>query len=235
MPRNPNDAPWRRFLPELVVVIVGLVLVVGLWVHNNDDGGLGSGLELAPEQATTTTRSPSDSTPLIEDGAVSIEGDAKVARGLRDAVLGASDLPKGWTVSGTTGGPSPVCDDDPIGNAKPTALVRSSFLRSPGSDLIAGTVAAYDDAATARGVLEAVAAGTRSCPNPSIELELEDLADVGDEAVRISSSVTVGGAKIRNVALVARKGGRVAVIVATGDPIDEALVLRALRAQVGRL
>src|SRR5687768_4201462 len=99
MPRRPSDAPWQRFLPEVIVVAVGLVLVVGLRVHNNDDGGLGGGLGLPPEQTTTvavggTTVPGGGTTPLIADGAVTIEGDATAAKGLRDAVLRAADLPK---------------------------------------------------------------------------------------------------------------------------------------------
>ena len=235
MPRNSNDPPWRRLLPELIVLAVGLVLVVGLWIHNSDGGGANGGLSSTPPERTSTTLSPSASTPLIEDEAVTIEGDAKAAKGLRDAVLRAEDLPKGWIASGVTSGPNPLCDEDPVSRAQPIATVRSGFHRAPATDLITGTVAAYSDAAAAHQILEALAAGSPGCRVPELRYHVESLDDVGDEAVRISVDVPVGTDTIRNVAVVARRGGRIATVSATGNPIDESLVLRALRAEIGRL
>jgi hypothetical protein len=68
-----------------------------------------------------------------------------------------------------------------------------------------------------------------------VTFAVEPLAGVGEQGVRIASTVTVAGSKIRGLALIARKGARVAIVTATGDPVDDDLTLRALKAEVARL
>ena len=235
MPPSRNAPAWRRHLPELAVAAVGLLVVLGLWWGNRSDGGSGEDGRARTELTTTTTVPTDGSTPLIQDKSRSVEGDAGAASSLKDAVLKASDLGSGWSPTGQTSGPSPLCEQqDPVAG-NPTAVVRSGFVRNPGTRLMAGSVAQYASAAVATQVLQHVADETRACSNATVTFTVEALSGVGDEGLRISSVVNIAGSKIRSAALLARKGARVAVVTATGDPVDDDLVLKALKAEVSRL
>jgi hypothetical protein len=235
MPPARTPSTLRRYLPELVVAAVGLAVVFGIWLHNRADDGGGERATPSSEVTTTTTQPADDDAPLIQDEARSIEGDATTARSLKDAVLRAGDLGSGWSPTGQTRGPSPLCDQrDPV-SGDPSAVVRSGFVRNHGTRLVAGTVAEYRSAEAAQQVLATVADQAEACSSGAVSMSVEPLPAVGQEGLRISSTVTVGSAKIRALALIARKGARVAIVTATGDPLDADLALRALQAQVGRL
>jgi hypothetical protein len=236
MPPSRNQPAWRRHLPELAVAALGLLIVVGLWWSNRSDGGSDDAGTARTELSTTTTAAATGgTTPLIQDESRSIEGDAGAARSLQDAVLKASDLGSGWSPTGQSSGPSPLCQQrDPVAGS-PTAVVRSGYVRNPGTRLMAGSVAQYKTAGVAQQVLQQVGEDTRACSTSTVSFTVEALPGVGDEALRIASTVNIAGSKIRSAALLARQGARIAVVTATGDPVDDDLVLKALKAEVSRL
>jgi hypothetical protein len=230
-----NQTTWRRSLPELAVAALGLLVVIGLWLHNRSDSSDDGARATPTTEATTTTVPEGGSAPQIQDEARSIEGDATAARSRKDAVLRAGDLGSGWSPTGVSTGRSPLCDQkDPV-SGNPTAVVRSGFRRNPGTRLVAGTVAEYPTPDSARQLLQQVADDAKACSTATVTFAVEPLAGVGEQGVRIASTVTVAGSKIRGLALIARKGARVAIVTATGDPVDDDLTLRALKAEVARL
>jgi hypothetical protein len=235
MPPSRNQPPWRRHLPELAVAVLGLAVVLGLWLHNRDDGGSGSGAPRTEATAPTTTAAPGATTPLIEDGSRAVEGDAAQAGALKDAILKQSDLPAGWAPTGVSAGGSALCDGhDPT--ASSAAAVRAGFRKNPGTRLLAASVASYSTPEAASAVVQRTTQDAAACSSGGVTYTATSLAGVGDEAVKVERTVRIGGkATLRSVALVARTGARIAIVSISGEPVETEVALAALRTEVGRL
>lgn len=237
----PNDPLWRRHLAEIVVVGIGLVLVVGLWLDNRNDG-------LAPRAAATTSTTavaaatsttaaaaePGEQTTAVPEPEPVSSGDG--AGELVDAVLRVSDLPGGWTKASISAAPGVLCAGfDPFGDARAVANVRAAFSADAGARLMGASVASFRGTTQASSFLERLRDAARGCARTGGTFVVATLPNVGDEAVGVTFSVSNGPTTTHGVVYLARKGQRTAVITSTADNVDEALALRALRAEVSRL
>ncbi len=230
---TPSEQPWwQRYTTELIVVAVGLVLVVGLWVRNRPDDSP------AGPEVTTTTVAPSDVTAPedeADDEPVKPVADGEGSSSLSKAVLRAGDLPKGWTPIEVDGAVAPLCEGrDPFARMPAAGTARAAFSSGTSGDAITGTVAQYRSAAQAESLLDGMRDDAAACSRGGTAYTVSALGGVGDEALKLSVSVPVGPSTLRVLVTVARDGDHVAVVSATGEP-DEALVLRALKAELGRL
>jgi hypothetical protein len=233
MPTPSEQLWWQRYTTELIVVAVGLVLVVGLWVRNRPDDGPSSA-----DPAVTTTVAPTDVTaPEDEPSDERVEpvADGEGSSSLSKAVLRAGDLPEGWAPIKVGGGVAPLCEGrDPFARVPAAGTARAAFSSGTSGNAITGTVAQYRSAAQAKSLLDAMRDDAAACSRGGTAYRVSALGGVGDEAVELSVSIPVGGSTLRVLVTVAREGDHVAVVSATGDP-DEALVLRVLKAELGRL
>lgn len=226
---------WQRYATELLVLALGLVVVVGLWVRNRPDDRPSSS-----PAATTTTEPTSTTTPAGEDPADAEApepvADGAGARSLAEAVLRDGDLPSGWSpVVIREGAIAPLCEGrDPFAAVPPEGSARAAFSRGSSGEAISGTVARFADRDAAASLLARIREDARACGGGGATYALAALAGVGDEGLKVTISVSVGGGTLRTLVTVARAGEHVAVITATGQP-DEALAVRALRAELGRL
>jgi hypothetical protein len=236
MPPSRNQTTWRRYAPELIVAVLGLIVVVAIWAsRQGDDGAATRPTATTGTTATTEAAAPEGTTPLIEDEGRTAEGDATAAGSLKDAVLRRSDLPSGWSPTAVSSGGSALCaGHDPT--ASSTAAVRAGFRKDPGTRLLAASVAAYRSAEAAAAVVQKASQDAAACSGSGVTYTASALSGIGDEAVRVERTVQVGGkATLRSVALVARSGARVAIVSISGDPVETDVALAALRAEVDRL
>ena len=189
-------------------------------------------------QVTTTTAAPSEDTaPEDEPGDEPVEpvAEGEGSASLAKAVLRAGDLPKGWAPLKVAGGVAPLCEGrDPFARVPAAGTARAGFSKGTSGDAITGTVAQYRSTAEAESLLDGMRDDAEACRRAGTDYTVSSLSGVGDEAVRLSASVPVGPSTLRVFVTMAREGDHVAVISATGDP-DEALVVRALKAELGRL
>jgi hypothetical protein len=231
---TPSEQPWwQRYTTELIVVAVGLLVVVGLWVRNRPDDG-----PTAADPAVTTTVAPTDVTePEDEPSDEPVEpvADGEGSSALSKAVLRAGDLPKGWAPIKVDGAVAQLCEGrDPFARVPAAGTARAAFSSGTSGNAMTGTVAQYRSTAQAESLLDGIRDDASACSRGGTDYTVSALGGVGDEAVKLSVSVPVGGTTLRVLVTVAREGDHVAVVSATGDP-DEALVLRVLKAELGRL
>ncbi len=231
---TPSEQPWwQRYTTELIVVAVGLVIVVGLWVRNRPDDGPTS----VDPAVTTTVDSSVTTTPDDEpsDEPVAPVADGEGTSSLSKAVLRAGDLPEGWAPIKVDGAVAPLCKGrDPFARVPAAGTARAAFSSGTSGNAITGTVAQYRSTAQAESLLDGMRDDAAACSRGGTAYTVSALGGVGDEAVKLSVSVPVGTGTLRVLVTVAREGDRVAVVSATGAP-DEALVLRVLKAELGRL
>jgi hypothetical protein len=231
---TPSEQPWwQRYTTELIVVAVGLLVVVGLWVRNRPDDS-----PAVDPQVTTTTVDASDVTaPEDEPGDELVEpvADGEGSASLSKAVLRSGDLPKGWAAIKVDGDLAPLCEGrNPFARVPAAGTARAAFSKGTSGDAITGTVAHYDSTAQAESLLDGIRDDAAACRRAGTDYTVSSLGGVGDEAVQLTVSVPVGPSTLRVLVTVAREGDHVAMVSATGDP-DEALVVRALKAELGRL
>jgi hypothetical protein len=239
MPPSHDQPWWQRYTTELIIVAVGLVVVVGLWVRNRPDDRPSS-----PDPAVTTTVAPEVTAP--PEGEPEDEPAEPVAEGDEDsslakAVLRASDLPSGWKavkVGGT--GVAALCEGrDPFARSKPQGSARAAFTTGTSGNAISGTVARFGDDDGAAALLDRIRDDAAACTSAAATYSVSSLRGVGDEALEVTVTVPLGEGQgtLRSLVLVAREGDHVAVISASraGGAPDEALALRALKTELGRL
>lgn len=226
---------WRRYLPQLVALAVGLVavLVIRAVVRDDDSGSA----------QPTTTAAPVDA---ADDGGDEGEPPRTTlvrpeAEPLGRVVLRVEDLPDGWRTAPPASTTEVCPGEDPFASAGP-AQRTVVFQASPRGPFLASTVADLEDEAVAADLLAALEDAVEACrtyedQGTRYELQPRSVGGVGDASAgaRLRGSSEVG--ELQGLLAFARVEDRVVAVtlIAIGQTADEDLVEDALEAVVERL
>jgi hypothetical protein len=237
MPSSSDSPWWQRYRTEVIVVLVGLVVVVGLYARNrSDDDGTSTRdpsatTTVAPEEARGGTDGDGEEAPVVP--ATTGEG----ASTLAEAVLRAKDLPQGWTAARVNGGLGALCPGrDPFARIPAAASARAAFTEGGSGRIASGSVARFRSATEAGSLLAGVREDAGACVVAGTTFTASTLSGVGDEALKLTIVAGSGSGigSYRTLITLARVGEHVALVAIAGEP-DEALAVRALKAELGRL
>jgi len=222
---------WRRYLPQLVVLAVGLLIVVGLRARSDGDDDAGSSRG-AQDQTDATIPPSSDG-----DG-----GGAAARGGIDEALLTIGNLPAGWAIAELTEATGELCPgEDPTDEVQAAASAQVAFRRSNEGPVLTNVVWEYRNAEAAGDFLDAASDAFEACATyeqgeQTLRMRRIALDDVGDEAVaaRISGTSLIG--EVDGRAYYVRVGDRVTAVFALAQGrLDDAVSLDALRTVVDRL
>jgi hypothetical protein len=231
---------WRRYLPQLVALAVGLLAVLGVRALLQDDGG-----DDDPGR-TTTTRAEAepddegDAPSTTADAPGEEEDDAGPDLDLGSVALRLDDLPSGWAAAEAS--PLELCPDaDPAQEVRPADSYQVAYTGGPTGPFVGNVVAELPSEDRAEAYLDAASSAIEACSSyeldgNQVEVEPIESDDLGDESVaaRISGG---GDLPTRGTIHYVRVGRHVVtlVVVAVGDTDAGDVGRDALEAVVDRL
>jgi hypothetical protein len=226
---------WRRYLPQLTVLVVAVVLVVVVRAALDDDGPSGPGF-LAGQRTTTE---PDDASSTTADGE---PADDDATRALRTEALRLGDLPGGWVEASEVSPVRPCPDHDPAEEVEPEATHRVAFSGGEAGPYVASVLAEFGSDGQAEDFVDAAADAIGDCGSYELDggeyrLERFPVRGLGDQSVaaRVTGDNATGS--IGGPIYYVRVGPRVVTValLAVGSAADDDLARAAVDAVVARL
>lgn len=179
------EAAWRRYRPQLVALLVGLLAVVGLRAVLQDDGDDDPGARATTTSAAADPRSSSSTAgePATTDGGA----DAREDLDLQGVALRLDDLPSGWAVAEAA--PLQLCPEaDPAREVPPSDSYQVAYSGGSTGPFIGNVVAALPNEARAEAFLDAASSAIDACERfeldgAEVDVERIDGGDHGDASV----------------------------------------------------
>ena len=238
---------WRRFLPQLVALVVGLLAVLGVrLLLQDDDSDDGGGSRTTTTEAQASGERDPSSTTVATDADPDADAGADADDEGGDVDLGAvalrlDDLPAGWSAAEAS--PLELCPEaDPARVVRPSDSYRVAYSGGASGPFVANVVAELPSADRAEDFLAAAEEAIEDCGRYEVEgtrfeVERIDGDDLGDESVAARVSGTSGGLPTTGPIYYVRVGRHVVTlaVVSVGDDDGEDVGREALEAVLDRL
>jgi hypothetical protein len=229
---------WRRYLPQLLLLGVGLLAVVVVRDLLQDDDHSGKGF-LAGQPRVVD--------PVDDDGAASSsttspEEADEATRGLQRVALRLGDLPGGWTEAVEVSAVQPCPDHDPAEDVEPEAAHRVAFSGGDGATFLASVLAEFGSAGQAEDFIDAATDAIGDCESYELdgreyELERFTVRGLGDQSVAARITGDGPSGSVGGPLYYVRVGPRVVTValVSAGGAAGDDLARTAVAAVVARL